>query len=172
MGVSATDRFDGEKRRPQDEYQTPVYCVEKLIPYISFHGDCHFLEPCAGEGNIVDIVSPLVKSVTTCEIKAVKDYFAFSGSADLIITNPPFSLAIDFLEKSLGEADTVVYLLRLNFFGSVKRKEFWNKNKPSHLFVLTPRPSFTEGGTDSCEYGWFCWDRRNRVKADHWLTVL
>jgi hypothetical protein len=58
-----------------------------------------------------------------------------------------------FLQKSLSEADTVVYLLRLNFLGTVRRKPFWDAYLPTHLFAITPRPRFVNGGSDACEYG-------------------
>ena len=130
-------------RLENDSYQTPVECVEKLLPYIDFRGNITFLEPCAGDGNILLQVSPLVKHAGVCEIDQNakypgEDYLkANIGYRDLIITNPPFSLWRDFLEKSLSEADTVIYLLRLNVLGSgtkTKRGGFWNANRPTHLF--------------------------------------
>jgi hypothetical protein len=48
-----------------------------------------------------------------------------------------------------------VYLLRLNFLGTVRRKPFWDAYPPTHLFTITPRPRFVNGRSDTCEYGWF-----------------
>ncbi len=90
----------------------------------------------------------------------------------MIITNPPYTLAMQFLQKSLREAETVIYLLRLNFLGSVARKEFWEQNKPTHIFVITPRPRFVNGQSDACEYGWLVWDRGLRILNEpgiYWL---
>jgi hypothetical protein len=84
----------------------------------------------------------------------------------------PYSLALPFLRKSLSEADTVVYLLRLNFLGSVTRKRFWDAYPPTHLFTITPRPRFVNGGSDACEYGWFLWDRGERVLTPRRFVVL
>jgi hypothetical protein len=72
----------------------------------------------------------------------------------------------------ISEAHTVVYLLRLNFLGSAKRKPFWDAHPPTHLLTITPRPSFVNGGSDSCEYGWFCWDRGGRVLTDRRFITL
>jgi hypothetical protein len=94
------------------------------------------------------------------------------GRQDIIITNPPYSLALPFLQKSLSEADTVVYLLRLNFLGSAARKPFWDAYPPTHLFTITPRPRFVNGGSDACEYGWFLWDRGERVLTPRSFVVL
>jgi len=49
-------------------------------------------------------------------------------------------------------------LLRLNFLASRKRHGWWNLHRPSALFVLSQRPSFTEDGqTDATDYAWFYW---------------
>ncbi|MEO6575502.1 MAG: hypothetical protein ABIP89_16760, partial [Polyangiaceae bacterium] len=78
----------------------------------------------------------------------------------LVISNPPFSLAQAFVQKSLDLAKptraTVAVLLRLAFLESKKRAKFHADN-PSDVFVLTERPSFTgDGKSDSCAYAWFC----------------
>lgn len=67
---------------------------------------------------------------------------------DCIITNPPYSLAEEFLRKSLEIAPVVCFLLRLNFLGSQKRAAFLSKNPPD-VYVLSERPSFVNGKTDS-----------------------
>lgn len=152
------------QRIENDAYNTPQVCVELLLPFIDFRGEPLFVEPCRGDGNIYDLAPCKYKQY--CEIEEGKDYFDedFRG-VNLIITNPPFNQALEFLEKSLNEADTVIYLLRLNFFASQKRKEFWQNNKPTHVFVLSDRPSFTGNGTDRTDYMWCAWDRGNRIKT-------
>jgi hypothetical protein len=92
------------------------------------------------------------------ELSEGVDYLgAPMAPVDLIITNPPFSIALEFLQKSLTEAQCVCYLLRLSFLGSKGRKPFWRENTPTHQMVID-RPSFTGNGTDNSEYAWFCWD--------------
>jgi hypothetical protein len=75
---------------------------------------------------------------------------------DLVISNPPFAHAEAFITNSLicaKEWGIVVMLLRLNFFGSQKRKAFWEKNMPTYTFVHRERMWFTpDGCTDSIEY--------------------
>ena len=74
---------------------------------------------------------------------------------DLALTNPPFIDALAFLEKSLAEAQTVGYLLRLNFHGSKKRKEFWNTHRPTHCLTLAERPVFA----------WFCVNTKEKKRC-------
>ena len=194
--AKTTDRVEGDK------YQTPVSALEPLLSYINFEKVGSFLEPCVGEGNILNTVSPLLRktcSIFTTEIEKNSDYFTnLFPDVDLIITNPPFSKALPFLEKSLCEAKTVIYLLRLNFLASQGRKEFWSQYPPDYLFVLSKRPCFvwtckTGGckkkypvgikactcggrvgpGTDATEYAWFVWDSANLIdEGTNWITVL
>lgn len=84
---------------------------------------------------------------------------------NLIITNPPFKLALPIIKKALNDVKDngfVIMLLRLNFFGSQKRKPFWDEYMPKYVFVHHKRMSFTDkGGTDSIEYGHFVWEKNN-----------
>lgn len=169
--MSATNR--GAQRIPKDSYQTPDYCVEALLPFIRWPEVHSFLEPCRGSGSIYGQVSAARKA--WCELSEGRDYLTaqYPERFDLIITNPPFSLAMEFLTKSLDEANTVIYLLRVNMLGAKCRKDFWNRHPPSHLFPLAKRPSFTgRSRTDATEYAWFAWDRGGLIQADGWLTVL
>ena len=169
--MSATNR--GAVRQPNDLYQTPVKAIDALLSVLNFSPLRIFHEPCRGTGAIYDRVHCLRKSY--CEIAEGIDYLTFvpEHCYSLIITNPPFSLALEFLQKSLQEADTVIYLLRLNFLGSRKRRPFWQANRPSHVLVLAERPCFTgDGKTDSIEYAWFCWDRAGLVTLPPGVHVL
>lgn len=91
---------------------------------------------------------------------------------DLIITNPPFDIAMEVIQKSLALSPRyVVMLLRLNFFGSAKRKTWFQANMPKWCYVHSERMNFmkhlTDGqlkefgiknrGTDSIEYMHAVW---------------
>ncbi len=75
---------------------------------------------------------------------------------DVVLTNPPFGLAMPFIIKSMKFADRVIMLLRLDFLGSLERAEF-HKQHPADIYKLRRRPAFINGKTDSCEYAWFVW---------------
>lgn len=170
--MSATNR--GSMRSKYDSYQTPGRCIDAMFQYINWNKVFVFLEPCKGEGAIYNRVPDTVNKLWT-EIREARDYFLFDytySNIDLIVTNPPFSLAMEFLNKSLKEAGTVIYLMRINMLGSKQRADFWNDYPPDYLFPITPRPSFTKSGTDATEYAWFCWDRNNIIKRGKWLRVL
>ena len=155
--MSASGR--GALRREADFYPTPTEAILPILDRILWERVGLAFEPCRGDGAIYDLVCERAVATDWCELSEGRDYLAsHCEDVDLIITNPPFSLAMEFLKKSLHESGTVVYLLRLNFLGSQKRRLFWQTCKPTHLYVLSKRPSFTGHGTDATEYAWFCWD--------------
>ncbi len=155
--MSATNR--GAERFTNDFYQTPNYTIASLFNCLDFSKVDSFLEPCRGGGAIYNIVD--VKHKDYAEILERKDYLKtdFKRTYDLIITNPPYVLAKEFLEKSLTESDSVWYLLRINFLESLSRAEWWQDKLPTHLLALSARPSFTGKGTDATAYAWYGWDR-------------
>lgn len=161
------------KRCEYDFYPTPEEVVDKLISNYDFYGNV--LEPSAGDGIIINKLAQVQeignidaieideshkeKLLNVCDNVVFGDYLQMDvGSYDWIITNPPFSLAQEFVEKSINSGANVCMLLRLNFLGSQKRHEFWKKYPPNKILVLSKRPSFTGTGTDSQEYAWFIWD--------------
>ena len=171
---------------PHEFYATPRKTVESLINELqtdifkasSGFGSAKFGDPCAGNN---DIIIPFVKGDYTepsdwewAEIREGKDYLegGMTGEVDCIITNPPFSLATEFIDRSLQEAQFVAYLLRLNFWGSKKRKEWWQGKEPTHQFTLSERPSFTGKGTDATEYCWLVWDKAGLCRRDPGMYVV
>lgn len=156
-------------RNRYDAYPTPEYCVDGIMDELMLPVGFTYLEPCRG-GDV--IFNRLPEPRIWAEIQQGVDYLSMPFPADVVITNPPFSLALEFLTKALAECHTVVFLLRLNFLGAQKRREFWQENPPSHLFVQSQRPSFTGGGTDSTEYAWFVWDRLGICKRPPGVYVI
>jgi hypothetical protein len=96
-----------------------------------------------------------------------------------VITNPPFSVAEEFLRKSrlLYPTADLVFLLRLNFLASIERLPLWRDLGVPDVHVLPNRPSFTGAGTDSCEYAWMifhAWAEVPllRTPSQGFLTIL
>lgn len=85
---------------------------------------------------------------------------------NVIITNPPFSLALPIIQKAISEIASdgwVVMLLRLNFLEGAKRYAFFENNMPNRIYVHHKRMSFTsDGKTDSVAYAHFCWQKGNK----------
>lgn len=101
---------------------------------------------------------------------------------NMVITNPPFALAMEFIKKGLDivvDGGYVIMLLRLNFMGSKMRKPFFDEFMPKYIFTHHKRISFLtedinittykndkeivktykKGSTDSIEYAHFVWQK-------------
>ena len=178
--MSATNR--GSKRAAHDFYATPEKVVSlflqesKILSTVNGGG---ILEPSAGNGNIVKAIKQFSPEshVTAVELREeelenltsvgsdsviITNFLEedFTDKFQLIIGNPPYSLAQEFVEKSISLLEpegTVAMLLRVGFLGSKKRHSFFKKFPVSELYVCSARPSFTGKGTDASEYAWFIW---------------
>ena len=154
-------------RNKYDYYPTPEWCYENLpIDWSQFEVA---LEPAAGDGRIVNFLQNKGITMDYCELQEGIDFFEWRGEYDLVITNPPFSLAQEFIEHALSMSTTVVMLLRINFLGSQKRYDFWNQFPPDGMFILSKRPSFTGKGTDATDYAWFVWSDVKQLQGFHWI---
>lgn len=90
-------------------------------------------------------------------------------SVDVVITNPPFAIAMEVIQHALDISKLggwVVMLLRLNFFGSLKRKSFLQAVAPDRAYVHSERMSFMpDGGTDSIEYMHAVWRKGHPTRG-------
>ena len=174
--MSATNR--GAVRRESDFYKTPYDAVEKVLDALGgFYGN-EFLECCAGDGVIVRALRRNFEEINISAIEIreeeksrllhagadavdIADFRQWKpdGKIDVIITNPPYSIAQEIIEHcfEIAPKAEVIMLLRLAFLESKKRKSFWDKRPVTQLYVLSERPSFTGKGTDATAYAWFVW---------------
>ncbi len=151
----------------QEHYPTPPNLVKSLVNNLVIKPTDNFLEPCRAEGNIYNQIDLPESQKHWAELRDGVDYLNTTfPPMDIIITNPPFSLTCEFLEKSLNELKpdgVLVYLQRVNYLGTIDRLPFWERiGHPNKFPVAVPRPSFVKGATDSCEYAWYIYDRGNR----------
>lgn len=193
--MSATNR--GEIRSENDYYPTPDWLIRPILPYVMPGGgvpvpeggrEFNILEPSCGSGAIVEELEAYPTRVPVC-IDCLDiaprgfdcrqaDFLAEDPEPifDLVITNPPYSAAQEFIDHSrkfLRSQDSVLcFLLRLNFLGSQKRASWWREHGPSGLYVTPRRPSFRKGGTDATEYAWFIWDGRPALPIEFLETEL
>lgn len=198
------------KRRASDDYPTPQPVIDAFLDCVDWFRVRSFLEPAAGAGAILDAARARMTHPAAVT-RAVElrhggpgwlhgDYLAYhvgvdlqrpeliSGPTcrpfDLAITNPPFNLASQFLEKMLREAVTVALLLRASWPAGPRAASL-RLTPPTHAYYLESRPAFVAtcqrktcdasaslgtkecpecGGkmrdtTDMHEYAWFAWDR-------------
>jgi hypothetical protein len=177
-------------------YPTPPWVTHRFIERAVSLPKGSWLEPCAGNGDIIQAVNDVIekpvywhaneiRSETESDLRkmanqvTISDFIAWEtpppGSPtkfDVIITNPPFSLALPIIKKSLELADYVVVLVRLNFIGSTKRTAFFKEMMPD-IYVIPERPSFDGEGADSIEYAWLQWNQpESRKRSRGFIELL
>lgn len=179
--MSATNR--GAKRVASDFYATPLETIYSLLDnYDGIKPGDKILEPSAGNGNIIQALRDrgYKNTINAIELRAeeannlatladdviITNFLNINPSAcdkwDVIIGNPPYSLAQEFIDKSLevlAPGGRLIFLLRTNFLESQKRAKWWRDKLPNGLYVLSKRPSFTGKGTDATSYSWFIWTK-------------
>lgn len=162
--------------RGTDYYATPAWVVEALVPHLPPTGEV--LDPCAGTGAILtaldrpqawglELVPELARQAPSHDI-IVRDALApepwrnplvGGRRPPLIVMNPPFARAEEFVRRALDEVapgGTVAALLRLGFLEGMRRIAL-HRERPADVLVLPRRPSFTGRGTDASAYGWLVW---------------
>lgn len=167
-------------RREQDFYPTPDETIEAFLDVYEVRGGISILEPGAGDGNIVralrrhglfDIDAIEIRPEERenleeiCSQVTIGDFLDvdIQKKYDLVIGNPPFSLALEFIQRAfqvVKPGGKVIFLLRTAFLESDRRFSFWQEpgHIPTGLYTLHKRPSFTGKGTDAQSYSWFVWD--------------
>lgn len=175
-------------RQDGDHYPTPRWCTEALLRNFPIARLSAVLDPSCGEGAILDVVRERCSTRATLGIEtdagraqAARDRghkvtegdgLASSwADADVIVGNPPYSLATDFAFRAASWAAEggyrgpalVAFLLRLSFLEPAGgRRELFRFYTPDVL-ILPRRPAFDGRGTDSTTSAWFCWPGRGRL---------
>ena len=90
---------------PRDVVYTPDWVVRDMVAFFQPSG--RILEPCKGDGVFLKYLS----KAEWCEIREGKDFFAWKGRVDWIISNPPYSQYLRWLKHGLEIADNIVYLI-------------------------------------------------------------
>lgn len=153
-------------RREADFYETPDWLTRAIVPHLGIPR--RVLEPACGGHAIVDVLTEAWPGAIVvhgdkfpkCRTEAV-DFLSVAPAPgfDLIITNPPFSLAREFVEHALRfDGVRVCMLLRVGFLGSQERAEWWRAHRPSGMYVTPRRPCFVGSGSDNSEYAWLVWN--------------
>lgn len=164
------------EREEHDFYATDPASVRALMDEEVFAR--YIWEPACGMGHISKTImeensmyvkeSDIVQRIPCHKIDFLNyDGPQFEGD---IITNPPYSKALEFVRKALDvvtDGHKVAMLLRIQFLEGMARRELFDVTPPIRVYVFSKRQvcakngdfeKYGKGGSAQC-YAWFVWQK-------------
>ena len=143
-----------------DDFQTPPIALEPLIPFLN--PDWTIWECAVGKGNLSKEL--MKKGFNVIETDILGGNFDFLTQKpiqwDCIITNPPFSLKQEFLQRCYELGTPFALLLPLTGLEGKKRGELFRKYG-IQLIIPNKRINFEtpsgKGGGSWFQTVWFCY---------------
>jgi hypothetical protein len=180
LQLSTQSRHALVERGP-DLYETPapVTCaLLKVEPLLQARR--HIWEPAAGRGAIAAVLREAGHEVVASDITdhggppftvpgyLDRDFFlecAAPTGTEIILTNPPFKCAADFVRQALKLCPRVIMLLRLAFLESVSRTDLLEGGSFARIHVFRARLPMMHRdnwagprSTSAIAYMWAVWD--------------
>ena len=163
-----SQRDSGYERKERDLYETPEWVTRALT-------DGHLRppkivwEPACGSGKMVDALGILDAEIFGTDIAGTdeRDFLLCFPpfGCDAIITNPPYVLAQEFIERALmfmkDVGGQVAMLLRTDFDHAKTRKHLFAEHPAfAKKVVLRRRIKWFEDskGSPSFNHAWYVWD--------------
>ena len=177
----------GQDRAEHDFYATPPEAVKYLLNVEKF--DTDIWECASGQNHIADVLKEYGYNVRTSDIvkrTPTTEQMDFLSCKEkkwegAIVTNPPFKLAKEFVEKSLnlvGNGQKVAMFLRLQFLDGLNRYELFKKCPPKRVHIFSRRVRCAKDG-DFTQYksggiqsnAWFVWEKGYQGKPEiDWIN--
>lgn len=178
------------ERKPADLYPTPVEATEALIPVLKAMKRPdgkpvkRIWEPSCGDGRIARVLEWHGFEVTGTDIREYPGY-GIGGvdfvnddpietmgwdpreDVDVIVGNPPFSLAEEFIRTARKYCPNVVMLLKQTYWNTKGRSEgLWFDETPSLELKLTWRLAFLRkerGSSPLMDCMWVVWNHDHGI---------
>lgn len=164
------------KRRELDYYPTPANVTIALMEFLKRPDTCNMQpmtiwEPACGEGFMSKVFREYGHDVIETDLSTGHDFLTTDRSANAIITNPPFSLAEEFICKAVRSCDISAMLLKSQYWHASKRFGLFKMHQPRYVLPLTWRPDFYEHervpggkkGAPTMEVAWSVWIGKSTV---------
>ena len=162
-----------KERHPHDAYFTPADTVQEFLSVQDvLEPGCTVWEPACGAGNISKELIMKGFDVYSTDLNNFGygitnvNFLEATKKVDAIITNPPFSIAEQFITHALSQADTVVMFLRLSFLeGQNRARGLWKQHPPHKVYICGRRPTLVRADykgekiSGFVAYAWFVWKK-------------
>lgn len=174
------------KRKESDYYATPYELTRRFLDKWPIEKSFTILEPCRGEANaIVKVLQEKeFKNIIAFDLMLDNiDFLTYNEKVDYLITNPPYSLAYEFIQKAKQIVDKeFAMLLPLSYLHGKKRyDDIWMDNAfpLKKVYVFTRYPMFGEElrddgkfNTGMVTFAWYVWDKNYKEKATiNWIDI-
>lgn len=126
------------KETRSDDWQTPPHALEPLLPWLK--PAWLIWEPCAGKGNLVKALRERDFLVYASDIKNHRNFLKLPRGLlceemqfivrayDCIVTNPPYSLKLEFLTRAYELQKPFAFLMPLFTFEGPNRQALFEKH--------------------------------------------
>lgn len=166
-----------EAKDSPDDFPTPPWATRALVEHVigpDVVAGLTCLEPACGRGYMARPLAEYFGKVDASDayhygFAPVRDFLASPYEAlshDWVVTNPPFRLAEEFVERALLVARRgVAILARTVFLESVGRYEgIFRTRPPSKFAQFSERVPMVKGRVDAkastaTGYAWFVWEK-------------
>jgi hypothetical protein len=184
MGKNYSKNNASGKRRESDFYATPYSLTRSLLSKEKLTND-HYeetvLEPACGNGAITKVLAEFGYEFTAYD-KDV-DFLKEEKRYDVIITNPPYSLSMEFIRKAKEVSKKFYFLLPLNYLHGKQRYDevYSDKKFPlSKIWIFTryidlATPLRDDGliiAKGMSSYMWAKWDiYHHGAPSINWINI-
>jgi hypothetical protein len=155
---------------PDDYYPTPPHATRALLEQENFGRTVW--EPACGDGAISKVLKQAGYRVISSDLVdrgygLVQNFLASRRMVESIVTNPPYSLAEEFVHHAMrSTTNKVALLLRLSFLESQGRYELFQETPLKAVYVFSRRLTLHRGGvvghSGAVAYAWFVWQHGYR----------
>lgn len=159
-------------RKPADWYPTPPEATIALLDHLQLPVGTSVWEPACGDGAMSRVMEVYRLDVTSTDLRpdcgygrGGIDFLDTDLECDWIITNPPFSIAAEFIEHALSITPNVAMLLKSTYWHAKGRYDLFMSSAPTQILPLTWRPSFLEkerGNSPLMDVIWVVWEGENK----------
>lgn len=150
-------------RQEKDFYPTPPECTIALLDFLEskmiLRKTDAIWECACGDNAMVRVMSNRGYSVIGTDVSFGYDYLSpnLDVPSEWIITNPPFALAQQFIERSIALNKPFAMLLKSQYWHSAKRRKLFEEHPPLYVLPLTWRPDFSGKGKSLMDVIWCVW---------------
>ena len=146
-------------RSQSDYYPTPPDATKALIHYLNISKDCIIWEPACGQGHMLNVFLDNGYCAFGTDVQTGTDFLNCDiPNFDWIITNPPFSLAEQFIRRAWEIRKPFAFLLKIQYWNAQKRFELFKECQPSIVLPIGWRLDFTGKGNALMDTQWCVWD--------------